>query len=565
MFATFSCSKGIQPTLLANIYNIRNTKNSLTVRILLDPGSNISFVLRSVARKLSLSGQDSIVTLNVASGQRVVTKEKQVQFRLGPIDNAFIHKEKFVATTLKKVGNSLPKILFDPVSFDHLKQLRFSEKFPSLTERNIDVLLGEPYALRLLGELIKGKIFEPSAVLTPFGPALCGAEVEVGQADVLLVDDQGRFVVDEVAPPFVKDDEKTIEIWQKMYDLSNIGISVADNADDKVKEADLEAVERMRKVSIYDAERQKWSTKLLFKDISTESRCLPDGYGKSKAIMLATERKIPHDQQQLVNEAYGEFLVNGLAEVVPAELEGRSDHPTYILPSRPVLRLTHEKTKCRIIINASARSSHTDLTLNKLLLTGPNLLPNVPAVILRFRHRKFIFTLDIQKHFLQVELRDDEDRDMLRYLWRNFNQRERPTMFRHKVLAFGLVSSPFQAIWCVQETARMFGEEFPLAKQILHEDLYMDDIISGADTPEQANKMCREVVACLKRGGFTAHQGRSNDIGVLAGLPPDTICLKDETKVLGHLWHTQKDYMKFDLEDKFPDQLVLENISVVTR
>ena len=131
---------------------------------------------------------------------------------------------------------------------------------------------------------------------------------------------------------------------------------------------------------------------------------------------MSTERKIPLAQQQLVNEAYDEFLSTGIAEVVPQHLECRTDHPTFVLPSRPVLRLSAEKTKCRIIINASVKAKDDTRTLNKMLITGPNLLPTVPAVVMRFRHKKYIFTLDIRKHFLQVELRDEEDRDMLRYL-----------------------------------------------------------------------------------------------------------------------------------------------------
>ena len=200
-----------------------------------------------------------------------------------------------------------------------------------------------------------------------------------------------------------------------------------------------------------------------------------------------------------------------------------------------------------------------------MIITGPNLLPTVPAVVMRFRHKRYIFTLDIRKHFLQVELRDDEDRDMLRYLWRRFDPDSRPTMYRHKVLAFGLVSSPFQAIWCVQETARMFGEKYPSAKQILHEDLYMDDIISGDENAEMSAAKCREVIDCLKLGGFSAHKACSNDPSVLRDLDPELVNTQQLTKVLGHLWDTKLDTLQFDLADKFPDQSSLEEMSPITR
>ena len=537
---------------------------SENVRLLIDPGSNVSFVSRNVADRLKLQGSPVEVALNVASGQRLNTLEREVSFFLGRAGDTACwgaSNEKAVeifATTLKKIGNPLPKIDFNPNACKHLKNLTFTEKYPSQHKRVLDVLLGEPYALRLVKRLVPGQLYQPSAIITPLGPALCGTDI-ASSADFLMAiseeqqhsGDTRHFAPDELrqlAPDdsgrIAVDGENVVELWQKMFDLSNIGINVVDKPDDREKDADAEAIKRMKEVSRYDATRCRWSTKLIFKDGA--DRRLPDGYGKARAIMVATERKIPVAQQTLVNDAYAEFLSTGISEVVPQHLECRSDHPTFVLPSRPVLNLTREQTKCRIIINASVMAKDDTRTLNKMLITGPNLLPTVPAVVMRFRHKRYIFTLDIRKHFLQVELRDEEDRDMLRYLWRQFDSDIRPVMYRHKVLAFGLVSSPFQAIWCVQETARMFGDKFPSALRILHEDLYMDDIISGDENAEVSGAMCREVVDCLKLGGFTAHKACSNDPSVLRDIDPELVNNKELTKVLGHLWDTKHDILQFD-------------------
>ena len=561
VYSIFSKHYGIQPTLIMYISNTE-TFECEKVRLLIDPGSNVSFISRNVATRLKLTGPPVEIALNVASGQCLNTFEHEVKFFLGQVPPIQSENFEIVATTLKRIGNSLPKIDFDPMAFKHLKKLKFSEHFPSKNRRVLDVLLGEPYALRLIKKFVLGTLYQPSAVITPFGPALCGTDV-ASSPDFSTALAASR-VPGEVDPLDEIDGQAdVVELWQKMFDLSNIGINIIDKVDDKEKDADAEAIRRMKSVSRYDVNRKKWSTKLLFKEGVDKN--LPDGYGKSRAVMQSTEKKIPVDLRPMVNEAYDEFLSTGIAEVVPEDMEGRRDHPTFVLPSRPVLKLDREKTKCRIIVNASVKSKNDNRTLNKMLITGPNLLPTVPAVVMRYRHKKFIFTLDIRKHFLQVELRDDEDRDMLRYLWRNFDENVRPTMYRHKVLGFGLVSSPFQAIWCVQETARMFGDKYPSALRVLHEDLYMDDIISGDENVELAALICREVVDCLQLGGFTAHKACCNDARVVKLLDPDRVDIKKSTKVLGHLWDTECDTLQFDLADKFPDQKSIESMSPITR
>ena len=111
----------------------------------------------------------------------------------------------------------------------------------------------------------------------------------------------------------------------------------------------------------------------------------------------------------------------------------------------------------------------------------------------------------------------------------------------------------------------MFGNTYPSALRILHEDLYMDDIISGDENAEVSGAMCREVVDCLKLGGFTAHKACSNDPRVLREIAPELVNEKELTKVLGHLWDTKNDTLQFDLAEKFPDQSLLEQMSPITR
>ena len=175
VLSVFSHKKyGIQPTLITKISN-NETNESENVRLLIDPGSNVSFISRNVADRLGLQGPTVEVALNVAAGQRVNTLEREVSFVLGNtggaayggVANATEFSIEIFATTLKKIGNPLPKIDFNPNTFKHLKNLIFTEKYPSTHKRALDVLLGEPYALRLVKRLVSGRLYQPSALLTP--------------------------------------------------------------------------------------------------------------------------------------------------------------------------------------------------------------------------------------------------------------------------------------------------------------------------------------------------------------------------------------------------------------
>ena len=131
------------------------------------------------------------------------------------------------------------------------------------------------------------------------------------------------------------------------------------------------------------------------------------------------------------------------------------DHPTYVMTSRPVFRQDHATTKCRIVINASLPDqADPSRTLNKMLKPGPNKLPQIMKLVLATTLEPFIAMVDIKKMFLAVQLQKVSDRDMLRFVWAEANA-PKPDFYRFKTLPFCVVSSPFQAIWCLQEAAKM--------------------------------------------------------------------------------------------------------------
>lgn len=84
---------------------------------------------------------------------------------------------------------------------------------------------------------------------------------------------------------------------------------------------------------------------------------------------------------------------------------------------------------------------------NDFLLTDPDLLQSLPGAMMRFRQHAVTVSTDIAEMFIQIGVRS-EDRDALRYLWRENPSRE-PIEYRMRSIVFGATSSPATTI-CVK-------------------------------------------------------------------------------------------------------------------
>ena len=160
----------------------------------------------------------------------------------------------------------------------------------------------------------------------------------------------------------------------------------------------------------------------------------------------------------------------------------------------------------RRVLNGAAKFLGT--SLNKSLLTGPDLLQNLIHVLLRFRQHQFAVSADIEGMFLQVGV-PDCDQPSLRFLWR-----EDPTtnvvVYQYTRHIFGAKDSPTCANYALQRTARDNVIQYPEATKAVLENFYMDDYLDSVESPERALKRSKELVLLLHLGGFKLTKFVSN-------------------------------------------------------
>ena len=66
--------------------------------------------------------------------------------------------------------------------------------------------------------------------------------------------------------------------------------------------------------------------------------------------------------------------------------------------------MNKETTKVRMVYDASAKTEE-NISLNECLEAGPSLTPKLFEILLRFRAHNVVVNADIEKAFLQIELK----------------------------------------------------------------------------------------------------------------------------------------------------------------
>ena len=245
---------------------------------------------------------------------------------------------------------------------------------------------------------------------------------------------------------------------------------------------------------------------------------------KRLCCLRKTLEKKPEIKSHYI-EFMQKMMDNDQAECAPP-LEAGKEH--WYLPTFGVY---HPKKpgQIRVVFDSSAECD--GISLNDVLLSGPDLNNTLLGVLLRFRKEPIAVTADVQQMFYCFVVQRDH-RDYLCFLWYEDNDLDKKVVeYRMKVHVFGNTPSPAIAIYCMRRAAEKGETEYGSdARQFVERQFYVDDGLSSAASPQLAVDLLMRTRQMLADSNLRLHKVASNSEQVMEALPEE-----DRSKDLKHL------------------------------
>ena len=135
---------------------------------------------------------------------------------------------------------------------------------------------------------------------------------------------------------------------------------------------------------------------------------------------------------------------------------------------------SQQTTKIRVVFDCSA--NYKVISLNDILLFGPNITNKLIGVLIRFRNEVNTIEEDTKSMFPQIQI-SPRDRDKLRFLsWKNDELSNALIEYQMSVYLFGTVCSPGCASFALKQTVLDFKGNFDQnTVDVLDNCFYVDD------------------------------------------------------------------------------------------
>ncbi|XP_073820296.1 uncharacterized protein [Musca autumnalis] len=276
---------------------------------------------------------------------------------------------------------------------------------------------------------------------------------------------------------------------------------------------------------------------------------LGNTFEMARRRFLSLERRLERDQtlKSMYEEFMQEYVSLGHMSLYTKSLN--SSH--YIIPHHCVLKPHSSTTKLRVVFDASACSS-SNHSLNDILMVGPTIQQDLITTLFSFRLHKYALTADISKMYRQFRI-DGQDRRFQLVLWRT-NKNDELQVFQLNTVTYGLSAAPFLAIRSLFLIADKYKTSHSSGSEVLRQDLYVDDVLTGADNIEALALKRDELIQILKWHGMELAKWNSNHASLTSNDDTEIVIKtsdNDITKTLGMSWKPQQDVFlyRFELPD----------------
>ncbi|XP_018393360.1 PREDICTED: uncharacterized protein LOC108772337, partial [Cyphomyrmex costatus] len=489
-------------------------------RVVLDSGSQSNFIAEQCCDKLKLFKTNVNVPVKgigetlsqIKLSTNVIVKSRIDAFTL-----------KLNCLVIRKLTDFLPSRTIDRESLGIPKNVRLAD--PGFDRpSHIDMLIGAEYFYQLLciGQI---KLNSCSTILqkTKFGWIVSGKINSLEPLTTSLCH-ISRGTLDDAV--------------QRFWEIEELPAKrILSPEDEKCEQHYKETFKRLSS--------GRFSVRLPF---NNQRKKLGESYEIALRRLLSLERRL--NARPELYEDYRSFLREYEALGHMTEVKEVNKKEGYFLPHHSVIKESSTTTRLRVVFDASAKTT-SGISLNDTLFSGPTVQQDLLSIVLRFRLHYIVFTADIQKMYRQV-LIHPEDCLHQRILWRN-NSQEIIRSYELNTITYGLSSAPYLATRTLIQLAKEEKQNYPEAADIVMRDFYVDDLLTGAETLEQAIKLKTQITELLNSGGFKLRKWASNHSQLIESptneQQEEQWCFDfmEAHKTLGILWNPQQDCFLYRL------------------
>ncbi len=167
----------------------------------------------------------------------------------------------------------------------------------------------------------------------------------------------------------------------------------------------------------------------------------------------------------------------------------------YYLPHQAVIKKESTTTKLRVVFDASAKTTN-GYSLNDVMLIGPKLQKDIVDIILKWRMWRYVMSADVEKMYRQIKVRE-EDQEYQYILWRE-NPQDKIKEFKLTTVTYGTAAAPFLAVRTLQEIGNIYRKTNENVHDVINNDFYMDDLMTGGHTIQECKKIARGIDTSVK-------------------------------------------------------------------
>lgn len=517
---------------------------AMVIRSLIDQGSQASFVTESAVQLMGLkkiSTNGSVSGIGGDQHQSMISIDSMVFIKVkSRVDPSYTVTVK--AYVLKKLTSLLPEKKVVANVFASISSLELAD--PSFDIPNkIDLLLGA----EIYGQiLLEGVIRVPPSLLiaqnTRLGWILSG---QVGSKI-----NQGEIAChNKIVSLHLTQAEDCNALLKRFWELES-----EPNCDHNriYLTPDEQMCEDLFKTTTERDKSGRYIVHMPFR--SSDPACK---YGGTKEIaqrrFFTLEKRFARNPEfkAQYSAVINEYLALNHMEIV----QDSDKNDCVYLPHHAVIKMDRSTTKLRIVFDAAC-TGNNGISLNHDLMVGPGLQPELRHIIMRWRHYPIGLVADIVKMYRQIKITKNQT-DFLRILWRE-NPDDELQVLRHLRVTFGTSSAPYLAVRALQQVSEDEGAAFPLAKDRVLSDFYMDDFMSGCQTMEEGVELQRQMTDLLNRGGFQLQKWNSNNKDLLkfikdsdqSSQQQENIEIKADntSKILGLTWDRDSDEFVYTIQ-----------------